>query len=286
LIDPTASKAVATLNLICKWQTSHDEQNWRDMSKKDTLVFLQKGLTALDDLTPIPTSRSITADTWALEKHSPRPLDSYGFLVDFLLRTKEAEPCIRDIITRFYEPQQFFQKSFDPSDPMEATFPALKFDVPKECLSMIPTFQSFEYTGEYLEAIVYVADKTTGLQAKLFQGTLCGFDQEGYDGSGRQYFMLGGFDDYHKFDASTFFAGRSDKSNFGCIPETTVELYLGANSAELVLYLSNRYDFTDGGSSSSITFNTEAEIVAFFEKGLSWGEYSAGYPRGNQCPGF
>jgi hypothetical protein len=54
-------------------------------------------------------------------------------------------------------------------------------------------FASFEYTGEYLEAIVYVVDKMTGMQAKLFQESPCGFDHEGYGRTGH-FFMLGCFD--------------------------------------------------------------------------------------------
>jgi hypothetical protein len=250
--------ATSTLKLQFSWQVANDG-GCMPMPQLDLVAFLEKGLSVVGN-------DFLLAENWAMTRFSSaRPLTSYGFLVDYFLDTKEDLPCVRDITARFYEPTGLSRIDGDSC--------GLRFDVPSECQGIIPTVESDWYgQGIYMKVVVYVVDKTTGLQAKLYEGGHCGMNED-WD-TGEQMFMMNENNVFENFAAISFFSARkSDSKNFGTAVATDAVLYFGSSPA--VFQLGLMWEYLGNDNSSSNVPLEEDEFLTFLEKGLSWGRVAS-----------
>lgn len=200
-------------------------------------------------------------ENWSLSKHEPRPISSYLFLVDYRLYTYTTEsfPCVRDIRSRLYEPEECVIDLTEPSDADErAACPYFKFNA-----------DGF-HTSFQTEVVVYAIDKSTGTQAKLFRGK-----RSGHIGgeNGILHRFLGDFADFPNFFVQSFFEGK--RGTYGAPPNTSGSL-LGYEDDDTPLEVSIRLAWKNTEKySTTYTYFGGMEFLTILEKGLSWGERTA-----------
>lgn len=118
-----------------------------------------------------------------------------------------------------------------------------------------------------MEVAVYVVDKQTGLQARLYQGSPYEISNEG------QEFYMNTHHFHDNFGVSTFFSS----GNFGIIPATRGNLLRGRMPAVFQLNFMWEYGWDD--YRRPCVRVSDDEFLAFFEKGLSWDMYPRGHRR-------
>lgn len=139
-----------------------------------------------------------------MSRFSPRPLKSYGVLVDYRMDISDTLPCMRDIVSCYYEPAVFATAN-------DNRF-SLRLPLPTECHWMISEGMNSD-EGNYISVVIYVVDKISGRQALLYSGTSTGeYDEE------RDLHYMSGERDFECFDASSFFTVRKDSlENYGAL---------------------------------------------------------------------
>lgn len=265
---------VVSLKIHFYWQYS-SEGALMAMSERDVLVFLEKGLTSAGG-TPFSLSMTVQPQSnWAMSRFSPRPLTSYGFLVDYLLDVDESLPCAHDIVSRFYELSDIQRTAFGSS--------SLLFKVPTKCGRMLPTNEFSNTYGartNHMEVVIYVVDKRTGLQARLYQGRRDAFPNQRPHRRARQVrrqtflYTTETTCVPDSFAPSSFFSTQKRAlDNFGAVPSACGCIH--HTSTPPVFELCLKWNYMESSYPLDLVSFQEQEFLTFLEKAMSWGKVPA-----------
>lgn len=258
----TGFSSHGALMLKLSWQVDNEGSSFVSMSRQDILIFLQKGMTAA------PTERSSHDDAsnppvnWAMPDFSPRPLSSYGFIIDVRHAVNDTLPSSSSIASRYYESNQVFKKTDDGV--------ILKLDLPSEYQEMI----QFIIDEKSVEISVHVVDRRTGQLAVLYDGSNIGDGWQQGDEVGEIFNAMEANADFELFDASTFFSiGQPMSSYYGSVPMISGMLCRSEDDASpvsLKLNLYWAYRNANFARSHIVIPVGEGEAITLLEKGLAW----------------
>jgi len=244
------------LNIETSWRNPHDERSYSIMDERSILTFLQKGLTYKHRVS-CGRFRPQNNRLYPLKSHidwvglnfAPKPLSSYSFLVDFVLYTG-GRNCLPTRISHFYESAMFERNG---------NAIKLKFEILPNCIETAALI-SHEDSRQTFFIVVYILDRETGKQAKLYEGSSEYMEQDG----NRPFAAFHSFEHFERFSASSFFSGGGGYTL--PIPSTSIDMYNDDISSEFRLELSWQYRRLHYFDEYWCT--KEDEVLAFLEKGL------------------
>jgi hypothetical protein len=246
------------LSIQVSWQTEYDGTG-APMSRKDVLVFLEKGMAIIDQSSCFLSSPPTTSEVWSMARFSPQPVTSYGFLIDFRLDVGDTLPCVSDYVSHYYEPTELVESNIN------LRGVCLKFDIPIQCQGMVPSTDTSDTS--FLNLSVYAIDKATGRQVLLYEGSEITQTDQHRENRGVCHWMKVK-EDFECFDASTFFSGRSSYSEmYGTFIAAVLKIYPDPMQLEIMFRWT--YEFSDSDSSAGVHHEQE-EFLTFLEKGLTW----------------